>query len=276
MKPVAIDIHSHFHTGDRATQDVGNRSIDPGTRRSEFIEYYQSRNIVAVAFDVDHESRTGLRTSNDEIRSLSVESAGQVIPFATVDPWRQKAALDELQRCVSLGFRGLKVQPITQQFELNDRRFYPLWEFCTQHAWPVVVHAGTTAVGKGTPGGKGLHLRYGRPVPHIDDVAADFPDLQIVAAHFAWPWYLELMAVARHKSNVHVDLSGWAPKYIPPEVIQYCDKIIPDQFLFGSDYPMLSVDRWMREFDDLPLKDATRQAVLYDNAARLLGMGSTT
>jgi uncharacterized protein len=274
MAAKAIDVHSHFHTGDRARNNPELASGSMKDRQFQFIEYYRSRDVLAVVFDVNRSSQTAEDSDNQQIVDLVAAGAGQLIGFATVDPWQQKRALRELERCLSLGMRGLKVQPVTQQFDVADRRFYPIWEFCQENGWPLMVHTGTTAVGAGKPGGSGLKLKYGRPVPAIDDVAADFPRLKLVAAHFAWPWHLELMAVARHKRNVFVDLSGWAPKLIPAEVLQYCDKVIPGQFLFGSDYPMLSVDRWMWEFDRLDLKDSTRQAVLHDNAARLLGIES--
>jgi predicted TIM-barrel fold metal-dependent hydrolase len=274
MQARAIDIHSHYHTGDRVKNNPKLASRSDADRRAEFIEYYRSRDMLAVVFDVDRETHTGEQADNNEIAALVSAAEGRLIAFATVDPWRQRRALLELERCLGLGFRGLKVQPITQQFDVSDRRFYPIWDFCQQNDWPVLVHTGTTAVGAGTPGGNGLKIKYGRPVPNLDDVAADFPRLRLIAAHFGWPWHLELMAVARHKKNVFVDLSGWAPKLIPAEVLQYCDKVIPEQFVFGSDYPMLSVDRWMAEFEELDLKDSTRQGILFDNAARLLGISS--
>jgi len=105
----------------------------------------------------------------------------------------------------------------------------------------------------------------------VDDVAAEFPGLSIIAAHFGWPWHLELMAIARHKANVFVDLSGWSPKYIPAEVLKYMNSVIPDKFLFGSDYPLLTPDRWLREFELLAVKDEVREMVLMSNASRLFG-----
>lgn len=276
MIPKAIDIHAHYHTGDRARLNPNLANRDQSNRHQEIIDYYRSRDMVAVVFDVDRETRTGERPDNGEIVDLVAASEGTLIGFATVDPWKQRAALRELEKCRARGLRGLKVQPITQQFELNDKRFYPIWEYCQANNWPVLVHTGTTAVGAGKPGGDGLKLRYGKPVPYLDEVAADFPDLKLIAAHFGWPWYLELMAVARHKPNVFVDLSGWAPKYIPAEVLRYCNSIIPNQFLFGSDYPMMSVDRWMSEFEELDLKPATRSRVLYENAAAMLGLSYPT
>jgi predicted TIM-barrel fold metal-dependent hydrolase len=238
----------------------------------DLAEYYRARNMLAVVFDVDAETSTGEKPSNDEIADLTFASDGVLIPFATVDPWKGQAAIDELDRCRQRGFRGLKVQPITQHFHVGDRRFYPLWDYCQANDLPMIVHTGTTGIGAGAPGGAGLRLRYGRPIPDIDDVAADFPRLQIVAAHFGWPWHLELLAVARHKQNVLIDLSGWAPKYIPAEVLRYCNSVMPDKFLFGTDFPLLTPDRWLAEFEQLDLKETVRQAVLRDNCARLLGI----
>lgn len=272
----AIDCHVHYHTGDRVRTNPSLADKSEADRQAELIDYYRSRNMRAVVFDVDRESRTGERSNNDDIVDLVEASNGQLIGFATVDPWKQGGALKQLERCAQRGLVGLKVQPITQQFDLNDKRFYPLWDFCQEQGWPLLVHTGTTAIGAKQPGGDGLKLSHGRPVPLVDDVAADFPRLQIIAAHFAWPWHLELLAVAQHKSNVYVDLSGWAPKYIPQEVLLYCDKLIPHKFLFGSDYPMLDVDRWMAEFERLDLRDATRQRVLHDNAAELLGLDTSS
>jgi predicted TIM-barrel fold metal-dependent hydrolase len=276
MAITAIDCHVHHRTGDRArggkAWEDAQRLFGTRDEATDLAGYYRARNMLAVVFDVDAETSTGEKPSNDEIADLTNASDGVLIPFATVDPWKGQAAIDELERCRQRGFRGLKVQPITQHFHVGDRRFYPLWDYCQSNQLPVIVHTGTTGIGAGAPGGAGLRLRYGRPVPDIDDVAADFPRLQIVAAHFGWPWHLELLAVARHKQNVLIDLSGWAPKYFPTEVLRYCNSVMPDKFLFGTDFPLLTPDRWLSEFEQLDLKDAVRQAVLRDNCARLLGI----
>lgn len=272
----AFDIHTHFRTGERRLSAAriadAEKVFKSELGKADPVDYYRTRRLMAVVFDVDSETMTGERMSNDEVAELVGRSDGQLIAFASVDPWKGRAAIRELERCQGLGFRGLKVQPITQGFSLNDRRFYPLWDACQALKMPVLVHTGTTGIGAGSPGGRGLHLKYGRPVPALDDVAADFPELVLIAAHFAWPWYLELLAVARHKSNVYVDLSGWAPKYFPREVVQYCNSVIPDKFLFGSDYPLLSPDRWLEEFADLDLKDHVRPKILYENACALLDL----
>src|SRR5690606_25289726 len=115
--------------------------------------------------------------------------------------------------------------------------------------------------GAGSPGGSGIKLKYCRPIPYLDDVAADFPELKIIAAHPAWPWQPEMLAVARHKSNVYIDLSGWAPKYFPPDLIQYANTLLKDRVLFGSDFPLITPERWIKEFQDLPFKDEVRPMI---------------
>lgn len=276
MKLNAIDIHAHLHTtqADAALTDAGSAFGTTGHARSTpetLLEYYRSRNMGAVIFDVDKEVASGQPIDNRAVADLARQSEGLIIGFASVDPRKGPRALVELERCAEMGLRGLKVQPITQEFQLGDRIYYPLWDFCQEHQWPLMVHTGTTGIGAGSPGGRGLKLKYGRPVPDLDDVAADFPRLNIVAAHFGWPWHLELLAVARHKANVYVDLSGWSPKYIPAEVLQYMNSVIPDKFVFGSDYPLLKPERWLADFDKLTLKDGIREKILLGNASRLLG-----
>jgi hypothetical protein len=272
----ALDIHTHYRTGERRQpadkMADAEKLFKSDLRSADPVAFFAERDLMAVVFDVDAETASGERMVNDEVAELVARSDGRLIGFASVDPWKGRGAIRELERCKELGFRGVKLQPITQAFALHDRRFYPLWDACQSLGLPMIVHTGTTGIGAGAPGGRGLKLEFGRPVPAIDTVAADFPSLTIIAAHFAWPWHLELMAVARHKGNVYVDLSGWAPRYIPAEVLQYCNSVIPDKFLFGSDFPLLSPDRWLEEFATLDLKDHVRPKVLFENACRILGV----
>lgn len=270
----AFDVHTHRLTGDRRKSQESKmgdarRLFQQGDNAETALEFYRDRGLMAVMFDVDSETTTGLRISNDEIVKQARESDGQFLGFASVDPWKGAAAINEVQRCKELGLRGVKLQPITQGLYVNDRRFYPLWDACSSLGLPILIHAGTTALGNDSAGGRGLHLKYGRPVPAIDDVAADFPQLTIIAAHTGWPWHLELLAVARHKGNVYIDLSGSAPKYFPHEVVTYFNSVMPHKFLFGSDYPLLSPDRWLTEFARLDVKESVGPRILYENACRL-------
>ena len=277
----AIDIHAHVYTADRATER--RKSFEDAKKYfkstlventiDETAEYYRERDMMAVIFDVDAESQTGLRISNDEVAAAVQKHPDVFIGFCSVDPWKGKAAIKEVERCVKeLGLRGVKFMQATMAFYPNDTRFYPLWEKIAELGVPALFHMGTTGIGAGAPGGRGIKLKYCKPIPYIDDVAADFPELKIICAHPAWPWHSEMLAVARHKANVYMDLSGWAPKYFPPEVVHYANSLLQDKVLFGSDYPLISPDRWLKEFAELNLKEEVRPKILLHNAAKLLGI----
>src|SRR5690606_35163905 len=140
---------------------------------------------------------------------------------------------------------------------------------CAELGLVVMFHGGFPGAGAGTPGGGGYELDYARPVPYIDNLAARLPELNIISAHPAWPWHLENLAMVWPKSNVYMDLSGWAPKYLPPEVVKYADSLITDRVLFGTDWPVMDVERWMGEFDALPFKPASRRKIMLENAVKL-------
>jgi predicted TIM-barrel fold metal-dependent hydrolase len=106
----------------------------------------------------------------------------------------------------------------------------------------------------------------------LDDVAVDFPDMPIVLAHPSFPWQEEALSVATHKPQVYIDLSGWSPKYFPPILVQYANTLLKDKILFGSDYPVMSPERWMADFDKLDIKPEVRPLILKENAAKLLGL----
>jgi predicted TIM-barrel fold metal-dependent hydrolase len=140
-----------------------------------------------------------------------------------------------------------------------------------EHGMVALFHSGQTGIGAGLPGGGGIRLKYSNPLD-LDDVAVDFPDLRIVIAHPSFPWQDEALAVATHKPTVYIDLSGWSPKYFPPQLVRYANTLLKDKVLFGSDYPVLTPDRWLADFDTLDIRPDVRPRILKDNAARLLGL----
>ena len=177
---------------------------------------------------------------NDYTASIVQRYPDRFMGFASVDPHKGKAAVLEMERSVKdLGLRGLKLHPISQAFFPNDIRFYPLWEKCAELGVPVLFHSGQTAVGAGLPGGGGLKLKYAQPLL-LDDVAADFPSLNIIMAHPGVPWQEEQLSIALHKPNVYIDLSGWSPKYFRPILVQYANSLLQDKVLYGSDFPALT------------------------------------
>ena len=273
----------HVHPGTKEyLVDSGGKYISDAMRYfhkdekpvsvEEMARVYQEADMMAVLLAWDAETHTGLpAVTNDYVASVVKRYPETFIGFASVDPWKGKLAIHELERAVrELSLKGLKCHQLIQAFYPNDRRFYPLWETCASLGIPVLFHTGTTGVGAGVPGGNGVKLSYGRPIPYIDDVAGDFPNLTIIGAHPSWPWQEEMLAIAVHKTNVYIDLSGWSPKYFPPSLIQYANTLLQDRVLFGSDYPFLTPGRWMEDFEKAGFKPEVREKILLKNAKRLL------
>ncbi len=237
-------------------------------------DYYRERNILAVVFTVDDEAGMGRRRlGSDDVLKTARENPDVMIPFASVDPHKGKLAVREARELIEAGARGFKFHPNTQAFWPNDRAFYPLYEVIAEAGLIALFHSGTTGIGAGMPGGAGIQLKYSNPM-RVDDVAAHFPELDIILAHPSFPWQDEALAIAVHKPNVYIDLSGWSPKYFPANLIQYTNTQLKHKMLFGSDYPMITPDRWLADFEKLPIKDEVRPLVLKENAARLLKLGS--
>ncbi|MEE8109499.1 MAG: amidohydrolase family protein [bacterium] len=237
----------------------------------ETADYYRSLNMMAVLLALDCESNFGTPpVSNDHVAAAVRKHPDVFMGFGSVDPWKGKRALQEVDRIRDLGLIGMKFHASEQAFYANDQRFYPLWEKCAERGLPSLFHMGMCGIGAGAPGGLGLKLKYVRPIPYLDDMAADFPELTIIGAHPAWPWQDEMLAVAMHKANVYIDLSGWSPKYFPPSLVRYTNFALGDKVLFGSDYPVLTPERWMKDFQDAGFKKELHPKIFRENAKRLL------
>jgi hypothetical protein len=277
----AIDIHAHIPR----MPGIPEYGIEPGLRRmfrmndepddiAKMVETYRAIDTMAVIFSVDAETETGdLPDPNDYVAETAAAYPDVLTGFASVDPRKGATAVIELDRAVTdLGLRGLKLHPIHQAFFPDDPAFTPLFSKAEDLGIPVLMHSGYAAAGANTPGGGGFELAYSRPIPHVDSLAARHPGLTIIMAHPAWPWIQEQVAVALHKPNVFIDLSGWAPKYIPKELIAEAGGRLRKKVLFGSDYPYISPVTWMEQFADLEIRDEARELILHDNAARILGL----
>jgi predicted TIM-barrel fold metal-dependent hydrolase len=274
----AIDVHVHVpapadHGSTKEKEAMAGYfgSSDLPLTPEDMYQKYKELDIFAVIFEIDAETTSGVAyIGNDYVAGIVQRYPDQFMGFASVDPWKGKLAVQELERSVKeLGLRGLKLHPTTQAFYPNDTHFYPLWEKAAELDIPVLFHSGQTGVGSGTPGGGGYKLKYAHPML-LDDVAADFPSLTIIMAHPAVPWQEEQLAVALHKGNVYIDLSGWSPKYFRPILIKYISSILKDKALFGSDYPVIQPERWLRDFETLEFKEEVKQKILLENAKKVL------
>ena len=277
---VAIDVHTHawksaLQVDDSLTesqQAMGNyfRYAPQHQTVPEMAEMYRKLKMAFVVFTVDGEKGASRKITNEEIAELAHKNADVAIPFASINPHRGQAGVREARRLIKdFGVQGFKFHPSVQGFSPNERMAYPLYEAIAEAKLPALFHTGQTGVGAGTPGGGGIRLKYSNPML-LDDVAADFPDMPIILAHPSFPWQEEALSVATHKPQVYIDLSGWSPKYFPPILVQYANTLLKDKILFGSDYPVMAPEKWMEEFDKLPIKPEVRPLILKENAARLL------
>ena len=281
----AIDVHVHTERSrsghdpmpaelrEAAARYFGNRFTgDALPTIDDVAAYYRERGLAAVVFTVDWELESGRAPiPNEEIAEGARENADVLIPFASVDPARHDAA-DLARRLIDEhGVRGFKFHPNLQQFFPNDNAAYPLYEVIAAAGLPALFHSGHSGIGTGLPGGGGLHLKYSNPL-YLDDVAADLPELKIVLAHPSFPWQDEAISVCLHKANVWIDLSGWSPKYFPPQLVQYANTQLREKVLFGSDFPLITPDRWLADFAEAPFRDEVRPLILKQNAAALLGL----
>ncbi len=279
----AIDFHTHATLSSAQPRDPCSILLDeqmqayfksaPPPSNEEIAEYYRARRMAAVIFPVDAESELGhRRVPNAEVAELAARHNDVLIPFASIDPHKGRLGCREARTLIEdYGVRGFKFHPTAQGFYPNDRMAYPLYEMIQDAGLVALFHTGQTGVGAGAPGGMGLRLKYSNPM-HLDDVAADFPGLKLVMAHPSFPWQEEALAVATHKPGVYIDLSGWSPKYFPPILVRYANSILQDRVLFGSDFPAITPDRWITDFDRLDIKPQVRPKIMKANAARLLGL----
>ncbi|HYU58644.1 MAG TPA: amidohydrolase family protein [Actinomycetota bacterium] len=278
----AIDLHVHLPTEEWLAGAIGPnlaateayfRTAPERKTIEQVAEEYAERDILGVVLDWDDETVTGRPwLGNAFLAGLAERFPGVLMGFGSVDPHRADAA-DRVVEAADLGLAGLKFHPTMQAFDPADERFYPIWGKAEELGLVALFHTGTCGIGAGTPGAGGTKIRYSHP-GFLDAVGADFPGLTLLAAHFGWPWFLECLAIALHKANVWIELSGWAPKYLPPEVVREAGRRLNGRTVFGSDYPFISLDRWFAEAEALPWTEEARRAILVENAARLLGVGA--
>lgn len=280
----ALDVHVHIEIDEHGraslpedlveaaakyfTADVAKPDLDA------IAAYYRERRMAAVVFTVDASTSLGhAPISSAEIAEGAARNNDVLIPFGSVDPRQGGAAVDRARALVEdHGVRGFKFHPTVQGFDPSDEAFYPLYEALEKAGVIALFHTGQTGIGAGMRGGRGFRLAYSNPML-LDGVAADFPDLQIIMAHPSVPWQDEAISVATHKHNTWIDLSGWSPKYFPESLVRAANSFLSPRILFGSDFPLLTPERWLGDIEKTALKPEVMPGILKDNALRLLGLG---
>ncbi|MFY9669216.1 MAG: amidohydrolase family protein [Trebonia sp.] len=271
----AIDFHVHLPTPDWLDGSMDGyveaaeayfRSTVERQSLGELADKYRALDVLAVLLAWDAETATGRpRVPNETIAAACLEYPDAFTGLGSVDP-HKPSAVDEVARIAELGLRGVKFHPSLQAFAPDDPKYWPVFAACERHGLLALFHTGTSGIGARQPGGQGIRIDYAHPLK-LDAVAAAHPELTVVAAHFGWPWQMDLIAVALHKTNVYIDISGWSPKRIPPEVVRELKGRLSGQFLWGSDFPFIAPERCLAELDELGLASP---ALLRDNAARVL------
>ncbi len=241
----------------------------PRMSPGELADYYRSLEGRAVILGWDAEATTGMPPfSSTDVAELVATAEDVFIGFGAVDPHRLDlvAAVDQVH---DLGLLGIKFHPSAQRFDPSDLQYRPMFERAAEHGLVCLFHTGYTAFGAGMPGGGGVETRLANPML-LDALAAHVPDLRIVAAHPSWPWQDEAIAAARHKPTIWLELSGWSPKYIPESLLRAATTELADRTLFGSDFPFITPEFWLREWEKLEVDTDVTGGILHGNAARLL------
>jgi predicted TIM-barrel fold metal-dependent hydrolase len=213
------------------------------------------------------EGPEGSLIGNEEVRGWVEAHPDRFAGVASVDLRKPMEAVRELRRCVTeLGFKGLRVVPWLWEAPPTDRRYYPLFAECVELGVPFFTQVGHT--------GPMRPSETGRPIPYIDQVALDFPELVIVGGHIGYPWTEEMVAVARKHPNVYIDTSAYTAKRYPRELVDYMkSRGGRRKVLFGTNYPMIPPERALADLDALGLDEETKDLFLDGNARRLLNLG---
>lgn len=175
------------------------------------------------------------------------------------------AAVETVRRCVDeYGFVGIRAIPWLWELPPDDRRYYPVYAECVQQDVPFCLQVGHAGPLKPS--------EPGRPVPYLDNVAREFPDLTIVAGHIGHPWTDEMLALATKYENVYVDTSAYKPKRYPDEFVEFLRTYGREDVLFGTNYPMIQPGTCLEGVEDLGLDRATAERFLYRNAEEAFGV----
>ena len=204
--------------------------------------------------------------TNEEVHAFVERYPKRFIGIASANIARPVTAVRELRRCVrELGFKGVRVIPWLWNLPPDDRRYYPIYAECVELGVPFCLQTGHT--------GPLRPSEPGRPIPYLDNVALEFPELKIVAGHIGYPWTAEMISLATKYENVYIDTSAYTVRRFPRELADYMRGNGRKKVMFGTNYPMLTAQRCLEGLDDLGLDNEARRMFLYENAARVFDIG---
>jgi len=207
----------------------------------------------------------GALIDNDEVAAFVREAPRRLLGLASVDLTRPMEGVRELRRCVrELGFRGLRIVPWLWGLPPDDRRYYPLYAECIELDVPFCLQVGHT--------GPLLTSEPGRPIPYLENVALEFPELRIVAGHIGAPWTQEIISLATKFPNVYVDTSAYKAKRFPPDFVEFMRGRGVEKVMFGTNYPMLTPSACLEGLELLGLSPEATELFLHGNARKVFGL----
>ena len=203
--------------------------------------------------------------SNDEVHGFVQRYPDRLIGIASANIAKPMDAVKEVRRCVrDLGFKGVRIIPWLWGLPPDDRRYYPIYTECVELGVPFCLQTGHT--------GPLRPSEPGRPIPYLDNVALEFPELKIVAGHIGYPWTAEMISLARKYENVYIDTSAYTAQRFPAELVEYMKGGGRKKVMFGTNYPMIMPARCLEGLDGLGLDEEAKEMFLYQNAARVFGI----
>lgn len=205
---------------------------------------------------------SGPLLSNDEVAATVKAHPAQFAAVCSVDLHRPMDAVRELRRCVKeQGFVGVRLLPWLWGLPPNDRRYYPVYAECIELDVPFCLQVGHA--------GPLRPSDPGRPIPYLDEVAYEFPELRIVGGHIGYPWTDEMVSMATKYKNVYIDTSAYTPERYPESLVRFMKGPGKKKVLFGTNWPMIAPQKCIDQLGLLDLDRATRKAFLSENAERV-------
>ena len=277
-----IDIHSHWgtkrgyplRTEEELTlqRQTWNSEVRYHSE-AEMAQYFRDNN-VRVILDLGfakYQSPEEMQALHDYAFEVEKQHKDVILGhWIHVDPIRTSNGVSELRRCIDKrnGFLGFAVSSSLTP-PASDPSFDPYYRLCVEAGIPVLIFVGTTGLGAGLPAGGGVILDNCHP-RYLDNVAARYSGLHIVAARPGWPWQAETNAVLLHKRNIWYELHGWSPKYHAPELKYEIPRRLRNRVMFAADYPLFTYERLVRDWRAEGYAEEVLEQVFYRNGEAFL------
>jgi predicted TIM-barrel fold metal-dependent hydrolase len=204
----------------------------------------------------------GWLITHDEVQGFVEASGGRLKGIASADLYNPMESVRELRRAVKeRGFIGLRLVPWLWDLPPDDRRYYPLYAECCELGIPFCTQIGHT--------GPLCPSEPGRPIPYLDRVCLEFPELVVIGGHVGYPWIEEVLSMARKYPNFYIDTSAYKVKRLPEPLVEYMRGRGRNKVMFGTNYPMITPQSALEGFEALGLDEDAARLFLHGNAARV-------